>query len=207
MVDVTGADPKVTQTAILRLWEPRKPNATAANRVGRLEQTWIDHFGPEATGETFGSLAAFTATGRDVSVAVSSPRSVTITFKPAEDGHFRVVVASPHYSGLKSQLAGIDSALANSDSREHIAWWHAFWHRAGLIKLTSGDGSGEYLENLRNLYLYTAAAENGDRFPGSQAGIADLFSAVQDLHHWDPAAYLALESSHAGRREYRCRRF
>ena len=189
VVDVTGADPSVTQTATLRLWEPRKPSATAAKRVGMLEQTWVDHYGPGATGETFGALAAITATGRDVSVTVSSPRSVTVTFKPGEDGHFRVMVASPHYNGLKGQLAGIDHALANADPQEHIAWWHAFWHRAGLIKLTSGDGSGEYLENLRNLYLYTAAAESGGRFPGSQAGIADLFSAVQDLHHWDPAAF------------------
>ncbi len=189
VVDVTGADPKVTQTATLRLWEPRKPNATAANRVGMLEQTWVDHYGPGATGETFGALAAITATGSDVSVAVSSPRSVTVTFKPAQDGHFRVMVASPHYTGSKDQLAGIDGALANAGPQEHIAWWHAFWQRAGLIKLTSRDGSGEYLENLRNLYLYTAAAESGGRFPGSQAGIADLFSAVQDLHHWDPAAF------------------
>jgi len=45
------------------------------------------------------------------------------------------------------------------------------------------------MENLRNIYLYTAAAESGGRFPGSQAGIADLFSAVQDLHRWDPAAF------------------
>jgi alpha-L-fucosidase 2 len=189
VVDVTGADPNVTQTATLRLWEPRKPNATATNRVGMLEQTWIDHYGPGASGDTFGALAAITATGRDVSVAVSSPRSVTVTFKPAQDGHFRVTVASPHYSGGKDQLAGINSALANPDPQEHLAWWHSFWHRAGLIKLTSGDGSGEYLENLRNLYLYSAAAEGGDRFPGSQAGIADLFSAVQDLHRWDPAAF------------------
>src|ERR1700733_10824665 len=94
VVDVTGADPNVTQTATLRLWEPRKPNATAANRVGVLEQTWIDHYGPEASGETFGALAAITATGRDVSVAVSSPRSVTVTFRPAENGQFRVTVAS-----------------------------------------------------------------------------------------------------------------
>jgi alpha-L-fucosidase 2 len=189
VVDVTGADPNTTQTAVLRLWEPRKPNATAAKKVGRLEQTWIDHYGPEASGETFGALAAITAMGRDVSAAVSTPRSVTVTFKPAQDGHFRVVVASPQYNGAPGQLAGIDGALANTDPKEHIAWWHSFWHRAGLIKLTSSDGSGEYLENLRNLYLYTAAAESGGRFPGSQAGIADLFSAVEDVHHWDPAAF------------------
>jgi alpha-L-fucosidase 2 len=122
VVDVTGADPNTTQTAILRLWEPRKPNATTANKVGMLVQAWIDHYGPEASGETFGALAAITATGRDVSAAVSSPRSVTVTFKPAEDGHFRVMVASPHYNGVQGQLASIDSALANSDPQEHIAW-------------------------------------------------------------------------------------
>src|SRR6202453_2168189 len=118
VVDVTGADPKLTQTATLRLWEPRMPNAMAANKVGMLEQTWVDHYGPEASGETFGALAAITATGRDVSVAVSSPRSVTISFKPAQDGHFRVMVASPHYNGAKGQLAGINSALANSGPEE-----------------------------------------------------------------------------------------
>src|ERR1700677_3678866 len=36
VVDITGADPNTTQTAILRLWDPRKPNATTANKVGML---------------------------------------------------------------------------------------------------------------------------------------------------------------------------
>jgi alpha-L-fucosidase 2 len=189
VVDVTGADPNVTQTAMLRLWEPRKPEATASHKVGMLAETWTDHYGPGASGERFGSLAAVTAMGRDVSAKVSAPRSVTISFRPAEDGHFRVTVACPHYNGNTSQLAGIENALANADPKEHVLWWHAFWNRAGLIKLTSADGSGEYIENLRNLYLYASAAESGGRFPGSQAGIADLFSAVQDLHHWDPAAF------------------
>ena len=189
VVDVTGADPNANQTAELRLWPPRTPQATAAGKTGMLAQTWIDNYGPGASGETFGALAAITATGRDISAAVTGSRAVTVTFKPAPDGHFRVIVACPHYTGARTEKAGIGSALANADPAEHAAWWHAFWQRAGLIKLTSADGSGEYMENLRNLYLYTAAAESGGRFPGSQAGIADLFSAVQDVHHWDPAAF------------------
>ena len=189
VVDVTGADPNATQTAELRLWPPRTPQATASGTTGMLAQTWVDRYGPGSSGETFGALAAVTATGRDVSAAVTNSRAVTVTFKPAPDGHFRVIVACPHYNGTGSSEASLGRALANGGPDEHVAWWHTFWQRAGLIKITSTDGSGEYMENLRNLYLYTAAAENGDRFPGSQAGIADLFSAVEDLHRWDPAAF------------------
>jgi hypothetical protein len=189
VVDVTGADPNVTQTAELRLWPPRQPEATASGKTGMLAQTWTDNFGPGATGEKFGSIAAVTATGRDVAATVTNSRSVTVSFKPSQDGHFRVIVACPHYNGAQAKERSIGGALSNTGPQEHLAWWHAFWSHAGLIKLTSADGSGEYMENLRNLYLYTAAAESGGRFPGSQAGIADLFSAVQDLHHWDPAAF------------------
>ena len=55
--------------------------------------------------------------------------------------------------------------------------------------MSSADGWADYMENLRNIYLFTAAAENGGEYPGSQAGIADLFSAVKDTHQWDPAAF------------------
>jgi alpha-L-fucosidase 2 len=189
VIDVIGANPNTTQTAELRLWPPRTPQPTAAGKSGSLAQTWVDHYGPGASRETFGALAAITATGREVSAVVSGPRAVTVTFKPAPDGHFQVIVACPPYNGSQSQEASLGNALANADPAEHAAWWNAFWKRAGLIKLTSADGSAEYMENLRNLYLYSAAAESGSRFPGSQAGIADLFSAVQDVHHWDPAAF------------------
>jgi hypothetical protein len=189
VVDVTGADPNATQTAELRLWPPRTPQATVSGETGQLAQTWVDRYGPGASGQTFGALAAVMATGREVSATVSNPRAVTVTFKPTLDGHFRVVVACPHYNGTQTTEVSLGRALENAGPAEHLAWWHTFWQRAGLIKITSADGSGEYMENLRNLYLYSAAAESGDPFPGSQAGIADLFSAVQDLHRWDPAAY------------------
>ena len=56
--------------------------------------------------------------------------------------------------------------------------WHAYWNRAGVLKITSKDGSGEYMENLRNIYLFVAAAaEKGDEFPGTQAGVADMISS------------------------------
>ena len=189
IVDVTGADPAAVQTARLVLWAPRAPQAAASGQRGTLAESWADHYGPGASGEKFGSLAGITAEARDVSAKVTSPLAVIVSFKPAADGHFRVIVACPHYNGDESIERSLGDALANSDAQQHVAWWHAYWQRIGLIKITSADGSGEYMENLRNLYLYSAAAEGGGKFPASQAGIADLFSAVQDLHHWDPAAF------------------
>ncbi len=72
---------------------------------------------------------------------------------------------------------------------EHRAWWSNFWNRAALFQLSSRDGTAEYMENLRAIYLFTAAAERGDPYPGSQAGIADLFSSAGDHHQWDSSAY------------------
>jgi hypothetical protein len=189
IIDVTGADPTQQQTATLKLWEPRTPNPIAHNSVGTLSETWLDNVDPGASGQRFGSLAALTADAPDVTATVTNPKAVTIRFKPKADGSFRVLIAAPHYGGTGSIAALVTRALADRNPSSHIAWWHAFWQRAGLIKVSSLDGEGQYMTNLRNIYLFSAAAENGDRFPGSQAGVADLFSSARDDHRWDPAAY------------------
>ena len=46
------------------------------------------------------------------------------------------------------------------------------------------------MENLRTLYLYDEAASmhSGD-YPGSQAGVADMFAYDQDQQDWYPAGY------------------
>ena len=67
--------------------------------------------------------------------------------------------------------------------------WQAFWNRAALIKITSKDGAGEYMENLRDIYLYVAAVEKGEEFPGTHAGVADMINAAGDTHKWDPSAF------------------
>jgi hypothetical protein len=114
-----------------------------------------------------------------------------VTVTPNADGRFRIIAASPHYQseavGAARTLA--ENALNDRNAVVHAAWWHDFWHRANVIKVSSQDGSGEYMENLRNIYLFSSAAENGGEYPGSQAGVADLFSAVRDEHQWDPAAF------------------
>jgi len=183
IVDVTGADPSQTQTALLRLWAPRTPHAFAEGGVGTLAQSWVDDKNPESSGRTFGSLAAIGADGLDVSAAVTDPLTVTVSFRPFADGHFRIKAWSPAFPTLASRMP----AMPSDDA--HRAWWHTFWLRGAAIKVTSQDGAGEYMENLRNLYLYVAAIEKGTEFPGSQAGIADMISSARDTHRWDASAF------------------
>jgi hypothetical protein len=189
IVDVTGANPDQEQTVQLKLWEPRKAKAAAKGAVAMLSNGWIDAIDPGASDRPFGALAAITAQGRDVSAAVTDPLTVTVKFKPDAQGHFRVIAASPHYDGKPDPLTIIRPALVAASVDAHRNWWHAYWKHAATIKITSRDGSGEYIENLRNIYLYSAAAEKGVEYPGTQAGIADMLSSARDKHSWDAAAF------------------
>ena len=195
IVDVTGADAESVQRVSISLPTPRRPHAETDGAVGILSESWTDDWQPGASGRNFGSLAAVTAEGRDVTAKVADDRNVTVEFKPNADGHYRVLVAAPHFdadAGTSKQIAR--ATLAKAPRRESAhgvgdrGWWHEYWQRASYMKITSADGVGEYMENLRTLYLYDSAAQNGSEYPGSQAGVADIFSAVP-AHMWDPGAF------------------
>ena len=199
VVDVTGANPDKTQTAQLKLWTPRAAKAEDGRQMGWLAQSWVDDQHPEASGRVFGSLSVINAEGRDVAAAVTDPLTITLSFKPFADGHFRIIVESPHYDGKEDARTAAGRARAATGAElylrfagspgAHGAWWEAFWNRAGLIKITSNDGVGEYMENLRDIYLYVAAVERGEEFPGTQAGVGDMISAAGDEHKWDASAF------------------
>lgn len=189
IIDVTGADPKLQQTARLRLWAPRTPQARAAGKVGILSQTWMDNKDPGASGRRFGSLSAITAEGRDVSVSVTDALTVTVAVSPYPDGRFRILVAAPHYDGKGDVSALADHEFLETSPRTHQQRWNAFWNRVDVIKVSSRDGAAQYMENLRNIFLFTAAASSSGEYPGSQAGVADMFSSIEDVHHWDSAAF------------------
>lgn len=189
VIDVTGADPAKVQTARLELWKPRTPRASVSEKTGMLAQSWIDNKHPGYSGRPFGSLSAITAEGRDVSVAVTNPLSITVTFRPLKNGHFRIEAAAPHYDGSQNAATIVHAALKHVSAPGHRAWWHLFWNQAGLIKIASTDGAGEYMENLRDIYLFDAAAERGVEYPGTQAGVADMLSSARDAHRWDSSAF------------------
>lgn len=189
IVDVTGAKPDEPQTALLKLWPARDPQAMVDGTVGVFSEAWIDNKNPESSGRHFGSLSAITADGRGVSAKVLDSRTISVSFRPYADGRFRVLVAAPHFDGNGDVFGIVRHALAQGQPEAHRIWWHKFWNRAALIRVHSRDGAGDYMENLRNIYLFSAAAERGVEYPGSQAGVADMLSSARDAHRWDSSAF------------------
>ncbi|MER5639111.1 RICIN domain-containing protein [Kitasatospora sp. NPDC002227] len=195
VVDVTGADPNAVQTATVNLWSGRTPAAAASGGVATLAETWVDSNATTGSGRTFGSLAALTAGGQNVSASVADAQTVKVSFTPNPDGSFRVLVGSPQWTGgdaagTAATLLGSDASAASDALRApHLAWWHDYWAKLGLVKLSSADGTANYMEKLRTLYYFTSAEESRGPLPGSQAGVADLFNYSQDKQNWYPAAY------------------
>jgi hypothetical protein len=194
VIDVTGANPNSTQTAKFGLWSGRSPTLQASGSTAVLSETWVDS-GNAGSGKTFGVLAGLTAGGRNVTASMVDNLNVQVSFQPNSDGSFRVIVAAPSWTGgnatstATSALGSDSSATSTALSTAHLSWWHSFWGRVGLVETTSSDGSADYHENLRTLWLYYSAAQSRGTYPGSQAGLGDLFFCLQDTQPWDPAAY------------------
>ena len=195
IVDVTGANPAVTQTANVHLWSGRNPAAAASGGIGTLAETWVDNNQQQPSGRTFGSLAAITAGGQSVTASVVNSTTVQVSFRPNANGSFRIVVGAPSWTGgnpatTASNLIGADATTASATLLAgHSAWWNTFWANTGLIRMSSADGSADYMEALRTIYLYTAAASMRGAYPGSQAGVANLFSFGQDHQNWTPSSF------------------
>ena len=118
-LDVSGADPAVLQTAILKLWEPRHPVLQAADDFAVISETWQDTVEAGASGQTFGSLAAVKTEARDVRIEKTSPLSLTVSFHPRADGTFRILVAAPSWRGGDAEKAAapILNAARETNSR------------------------------------------------------------------------------------------
>ena len=196
IVNVTGANPDTQETADLYLWSGRTPTAAASGAIGSLAQTWTDNSQSGSSGQTFGAMAAITAGGQNVTASVVNSTKVQVSFSPDSNGSFRVIIAAPSWTGgdattTASSLIGDDTtATASSLLATQSSWWNNYWANTGLIQLSSSDGTAQYLENLRTIFLYDDAASmhSGD-YPGSQAGVADMFAYDEDTQDWYPAGY------------------
>ena len=197
VIDVTGANPSTQQTAQIQLWSGRSPTASASGAIATLAESWVDNNTSEvSSGLSFGSLAGITAGGQNVVASVVNSTTVQVSFTPNADGTFRIVVAGPTYNGSQNAtntvtgLIGSDAtAAAGSLQSATTAWWNNFWAKTGLINMTSSDGGGAYVENIRDVNLFLQAASSSGQYPGHHAGLADLFNFAQDTIQWDPELF------------------
>ncbi|NUQ98993.1 MAG: hypothetical protein HOY79_21370 [Streptomyces sp.] len=196
VVDVTGANPGTRQTATVSLWSGRTPTASASGGVAGLAQSWSDNSQSGHSNQTFGAMAAITAGGSNVSGSVVNSTRAQVAFNPNSDGSYRVVVASPSWTGgdansTATTLIGSDTTASTASLlATQSAWWHDFWAHSGLIEASSSDGTAQYMENLHTLYEYfEAGTMHAGQYPGSQAGLADLYNFNQDHQAWYPAGY------------------
>ena len=196
VVDVSGVNASTQQTATLSLWSGRSPSATVSGAYGSLAQTWVDNSQTGNSGQTFGAMATITAGGQNVTASVVNSTSVQVSFTPNSNGSYRVIVAAPTWTGgnpesVAQSLIGSDTtATTASLLATQSSWWNNYWANSGLIEANSTDGSAQYLENLRDLYLYDEAASmKVGSLPGSQAGVANMFAYDEDQQDWYPAGY------------------
>ena len=187
VLEVTGAPVGKQQTAELKLWPGRSPTAYASGGVAALAETFAD----SATNTTTGQVAALTADATDVTSQVVDSETVQLRFLPRSNGSFRIVVGVPFYTGGDIGAASA-AAVAGADSPRietgHLAWWHQFWAKADPLEISSADGSGQYMEALRDQELYTEAASERNTLPQGQAGAVDMFYPWQDSNT-SPSTY------------------
>jgi hypothetical protein len=165
VIHVTGADPGSTQTAEINLWSGRSAVASASGGIGTLAETWVDNTEAGYSGQTFGSLAAITADGQDVTASVTSSESVQVSFKPDAAGDFSVVVAAPHWAGGNAQQTAEQLLTQDNSAAPSIGWWHRFWARSGLVEMNSTDGSAQYIAGT------PAWSRSGSRLSAARTGL------------------------------------
>ncbi|MBW7456330.1 hypothetical protein ACFOLF_00715 [Paenibacillus sepulcri] len=77
----------------------------------------------------------------------------------------------------QAAAAGFDLLL-----QEHKSWWNQFWEKS-YIRLSSEDGTAEFVELHYTYYLYLmASSSRGGQFPPNFGGM--LLSPRGDLRHW-----------------------
>ncbi|WP_245594539.1 carbohydrate-binding protein [Actinospica robiniae] len=196
VVEVTGAAANAAESATLSLWSGRSPSTSSSGAYAALAQTWVDNSQTGNSGQTFGAMAAITAGGANVTGSVVNSTQVKVSFNASSTGSYSVVVAAPKWTGgtatsTASSLIGSDTSTAASTLlATQSSWWNNYWANTGLIEANSSDGSAQYMENLRTLYLYDEAASmKSGAYPGSQAGVADMFAYDEDQQDWYPAGY------------------
>ena len=209
IVNVTGANPSTQETADLHLWSGRTPTAAAS---GRDRQPGPDLGGQlpdrllgadlRRDGRDHRRRAERHRLGRQLRPRSRSPSPRTPTARSGWSSP-RPTWTGGNAATTASTLIGSDATTAASTLlATQSSWWNGYWANAGLIEANSSDGTAQYMENLRTLYLYDEAASMHSRGlpgqPGGRRGHVRLRPGPAGLV---PGRVLAVEPARPDRRE------
>ena len=208
VVDVTGADPNSTQTARINLQTGRNPTAGADGAIARLAETWVDTGSVHRRHRQDVRLARRGHRRRPrTSPRASSTRAPSRSpSSPTPTARSACIVGSPDVGRRRRRRPRAPRCSAATRPRprtcapRHLQWWHDYWAKVGLMRLSSADGTADYMENLRTIFLYIEGATERGTFPTSQAGTNPLFNFSRDSPGLGRRPLLVLEPAHAARR-------
>ncbi|MHB8973019.1 MAG: glycosyl hydrolase family 95 catalytic domain-containing protein [Pirellulaceae bacterium] len=142
-----------------------------------------------AEGEyTCASAVAMAIPGHDLLTMDRGERS-RVVLLPARVGTTRIrlssaasQVAQADVTRRSLELLESTASLSFDDlQRGHLAWWHAFWSRT-FVHLASPDGVADFMERVRNLFVYLMASTSRGALPPKWNG--SLFSTDGDARTW-----------------------
>ena len=95
VIDVTGANPNVPQTAQLALWQPRTPRPPRPAPSAPSPKPGSTQNRPGASGQTFGAMAPSPRQRTTSPQSVVDPPTVEVQFRPKPNGSYQILVDSP----------------------------------------------------------------------------------------------------------------
>ena len=134
------------------------------------------------------SAVAIGMVGRKTKPKFADETELRLTAEGGQ-GKFTVLIASaasfdPKEDVARTALEQLEAAAAKGFdelARENAEWWHGFWSR-GFVRLSSGDGTAEFIEQQYNYFLYLMASTSRGKFPPKFNGM--LWNTGGDLRAW-----------------------
>jgi hypothetical protein len=124
------------------------------------------------------SAVAVDVPGTTVSLGHTDEKSRTLSL-PAQTGRRLVIVSSADTEDLRP--GRVDACSYEALRREHVRWWSQFWSRT-FVQISSSDGTGECMEQIRSRHLYYMASTSRGKLPPKWNG--SVFITDGDTRYW-----------------------
>ena len=171
VVDVTGADQHDADRSHQSSDRPEPDGGCRwSDRDDSRRRGWTRAASPAAPARRSAASPRSRPAAARVAARVVDARTNEVSFKPNADGTFRVIVGSPTWAGGDAAGHERDSCSATTRPPPTCAalmssGGRSYWAKVGLIRLQSTDGTADYMENLRTIFLYVAGRDGAQHVP------------------------------------------